>query len=130
MTVLNTIPCVAANIPVVSFAGGLTANEVPAEMINFCKLMVEAQHARHPDLYYIDQYEIRKGKKYFKIDRLNFEKETGKQLSYCSAVCSIDEAGNVYKPAGYNGVAKGIRGNIFERDGSGALSGGYIRYFR
>lgn len=116
------------------YGKGANAEVVPAEL----KAMI-TEMVRRGDIGfspavmpYAISYEVRKSPKYWKVDRVELDKETGEIRPDCrSAVCSVDFEGNVFKSSTYNAVAKGIRGNIFIDNGFNALtSDGYIRYLK
>lgn len=117
----------------VLFAKGASTETVPAEVIAFCELSNSQTDRRWSDSlpYYIG-LEIRKTVKYWKIDRVEVNKETGEIKEYGrSSYGAVDFDGNVFKSATYQAVAKGIRGNVFIDSGSAALSGdGFIRYLK
>lgn len=116
------------------FGRGASADVVPAELLAMITEMIRRTDVRFsPDVMpYAISYEVRKTPKYWRIDRVELNKETGEVNKYGrSAEGSVDFEGNVFMSQGYNTVAKGIRGNIFINDGFSALTGaGYIRYLK
>lgn len=117
-------------LPVVVFKG-IDKNDVPQELINFCEMIVNRSIIGFDSLFYIKVCEVRKTPKYWKIDRVQYIKETKEKMSNCSAICAIDFEGNIFKTAGYNAVANGVRGNIFTDNGTKALdASGSIRHLR
>lgn len=116
------------------FGRGASADVVPAELLAMITEMIRRKDVQFsPDVMpYAISYEVRKSPKYWKLDRVELDKETGEVKQYGrSAAGSVDFEGNVFKSVGYNTVAKGIRGNIFIENGFSALTGdGYIRYLK
>lgn len=116
------------------FGRGASAESVPVELLAMITEMIRRKDVQFsPDVMpYAISYEVRKSPKYWKIDRVELDKETGSVRDYGrSAAGSVDFEGNVYKSQAYNTVAKGIRGNIFIHNGFSALTGdGYIRYLK
>lgn len=84
--------------------------------------------ARFPHLIECDAHmAVGGGRKYAKV----FNYEYGKKRSIFAFVCK--ETGNIYKPAGYNAPAKGMRGNVMNEDGGMSAvnaDGANIIYFR
>lgn len=116
------------------FGRGASTETVPAELLGMLTEMIRRKdvHFSPAVLPYAIGYEVRKSPKYWKIDRVELDKETGDIRAYGrSSVGSVDFDGNVFKANGYQAVAKGIRGNIFIENGFSALTGdGYIRYLK
>ena len=116
----------------VIFGRGASAESVPVELVAMLTEMIRRKDEQFsPDVMpYAIGYEVRKSPKYWKIDRVELDKETGGIREFGrSSAGSVDFEGNVFKSASYNAVAKGIRGNIFINNGFSALTGdGFIRY--
>lgn len=116
----------------VIFGRGASTETVPVELVAMLEESLRRSDVSFsPDkMPYAISFEVRKSPKYWKIDRVELDKETGEIREYGrSAAGSVDFEGNVFKSSSYNAVAKGIRGNIFINNGFGALDGhGYIRY--
>lgn len=116
----------------VVFGRGASLENVPAELIAMLEESLRRSDLSFPPhkMPYAISFEVRKSPKYWKIDRVELDNETGEIRQYGrSAAGAVDFEGNIYKTAGYNAVAKGIRGNIFVNNGFSALDAlGYIRY--
>lgn len=114
------------------YGRGASADTVPVELVAMLTEMIRRKDVQFsPDVMpYAIGYEVRKTVKYWKIDRVELDKVTGKVREFGrSSSGAVDFEGNVFKSASYNTVAKGIRGNIFVHNGFGAITGdGYIRY--
>ncbi|AZU97961.1 hypothetical protein BZF66_05875 [Salmonella enterica] len=114
------------------FGRGASEEVVPVELIAMLNEMIRRGDINFsPDVMpYAISYEVRKSPKYWKIDRVELDKETGEIREFGrSSVGAVDFEGNVFKSASYKAVAKGIRGNIFVNNGFSAITGdGYIRY--
>ena len=67
----------------------------------------EKEFKQHYPSLKVPNYEIKMGKKFAKIIRKD---------NQTSVFCFIDSKGNIYKAAGWNAPAKGIRGNVFNDD--------------
>lgn len=78
-------------------------NELKSKLDNYCKLLTEHHRAKYPcsDEYYT--YTM--GKKYIRV--INTTK-----AGYRYSFCFVDFEGNLYKCAGWNKPAQGIRGHI------------------
>lgn len=72
---------------------------------------------------------LEKGRKYHRIVQDTRDKETGEMFNQRSVAGFLDIEGNIYKPAGWKGPAKGIRGNILNPENA-IDQGGYVRYLR
>lgn len=118
----------------VIFGRGASAETVPVELVAMLTEMIRRNDINFAPEHmpYALGYEVRKSPKYWKIDRVNLDKETGKEMPFSRSGCgSVDFEGNVFKSASYNAVANGIRGNIFVHNGFSAITGdGYIRYLK
>ena len=116
------------------YGRGASADTVPNELKNMLTEMVRRGDINFsPEVMpYAISYEVRKSPKYWKVDRVELDKETGEILPYArSSVCSVDWDGNIFKSATYQAVAKGIRGNIFIDNGFMAITpDGYIRHLK
>lgn len=114
------------------YGRGASAEVVPVELLAMLTEMIRRSDIGFPPsvMPYAISYEVRKTPKYWKIDRVELDKDTGEIRKYGrSSAGAVDFDGNVFKSASYNAVAKGIRGNIFVNNGFSAITGdGYIRY--
>lgn len=118
----------------VIFGKGACVDTVPVELVAMLTEMIRRRDVQFSPavMPYAISYEVRKSPKYWKIDRVELDKDTGAIRDYGrSAAGSVDFEGNVFKSQGYNTVAKGIRGNIYINNGFSALTGdGFIRYLK
>jgi hypothetical protein len=67
----------------------------------------------------VPEFHYTRGKKYLKV--------MIKNLGSTSVHCFVDDEGNIFKPASFNAIAKGIRGNI-NNDKKPLLCGDFYRY--
>ena len=118
----------------VIYGRGASYDTIPDELHAMLTEMIRRRDVQFsPEVMpYAISYEVRKTVKYWKIDRVELDKETGEIRDYGrSAAGSVDFEGNIFKSQGYNTVAKGIRGNIYINNGFSAITGdGFIRYLK
>ena len=109
--------------------GNKTMNTISQQMIKYKNLIISKydEFMKRNNFTEINacDFEIREGKKYFKIIKRN---RIGTSASVHSFVNK--ENGDIYKFASANAPAKHVRGNIFNNNGADALSCYHVKYLR
>lgn len=96
----------------------------------FLAMMTKARNARFEDSPFETVFALEKGRKYHRVVQDTRNKETGEMFNQRSVAAFLDNDGNILKPAGWKGPAKGVRGNIFDNPEKSIDSSGYVLYLR
>jgi hypothetical protein len=109
--------------------GNNKMNTINQQIINYKNLVISKyeEYMKRNNFTEINacDFEIKEGKKYFKIIKRN---KVGTSASVHSFVNK--ENGDIYKVASANVPAKHSRGNIFNNNGADALSCYHVKYLR
>lgn len=98
----------------------MNKEELILQVENYCKLLEDQKKKEYPDcIYNQNKYTYKINKTNIKVIQCNYK---GVEES---AFCFIDFDGNLYKTAGWNKAAKGIRGHISKPENNLTLGSFY-----